>query len=76
MSTELHRGRNQFTRQEAMRRARFEYGIYPYEPMRPVNIVGTWVEYRCECGYSTTHSGEIYDHCYGGTAGPEPRRSP
>lgn len=56
--------RRQFTRQEALRRARHEYGLHPYEPKSPCAILGGGVEYRCGCGYTTTSAGEIYDHCH------------
>jgi hypothetical protein len=55
--------RRQFVRDEVLRRARFEYGLHPYEPARPVTIERSWVEYKCHCGFSTTSSGEIFDHC-------------
>ncbi len=55
--------KREFTLGEAKRRARLDYGLYPYEPDRPCKILGSSVSYRCcRCGFETTSSAEIYDH--------------
>lgn len=54
--------KSQFVRQEAVNRASFEYGIYPYEPPLPCKILSSSVEYRCDCGFRTSSAGAIFDH--------------
>ena len=56
--------RRAFARQEAMRRARFEYGLHPYEPDHPCRIEKSSVEYKCGCGFQTHSAGEIFDHVH------------
>lgn len=54
-----------FIRQEAINRARADYGLHPYTPDYPCKILGTSIHYACGCGYQTTSSGDIFDHCAG-----------
>jgi hypothetical protein len=57
--------KSKFKTKEAMNRARCDYGLHPYEPDRPCKILGTALFYTCECGYQTTSTDDIWDHCAG-----------
>jgi hypothetical protein len=62
--------RSGFARSQALVRSAHEYGLDPYVPGLPCKIINGGMFFECECGFETSSSEEIWDHCHNRCDGP------